>query len=65
LDGAQVTGFLTDNITEVWIDFTYLGHQFTINNQFGNYWFFVDNPQCSDEILQTVLGHCELVLGSE
>jgi len=49
----------------VWIDFTYRGHQFSINNQFGNYWFFVDNPQCSEEILEAVLGHCELALGSE
>jgi len=65
LEGAQITGFVTDNITEVWIDFTYRGHQFSINNQFGNYWFFVDNPQCSEEILEAVLGHCELALGSE
>lgn len=62
LDGARVTNFLTDNITEVWIDFAYRGHQFSINNQFGSYWFFVENPQCSDEILEAVLRHCELVL---
>ena len=65
LDGAQITGFLTDNITEVWIDFTYRGHQFSINNQFGDYWFFVENPQCSDEILDAVLRHCESALGTE
>ena len=59
LDGAQVTDFITDNITEVWIDFAYRGHQFSINNQFGEYWFFVENPQCSDELLQAVLDHCE------
>jgi hypothetical protein len=64
LDGAQVTDFITDNITEVWIDFAYRGHQFSINNQFGEYWFFVENPQCSDEVLQAVLDHCELVLAS-
>ena len=63
LDGAQVTRFITDDITEAWIDFDYRGHEFSINNQFGNYWFFVANPQCSDEILEAVLRHCELVLG--
>ena len=62
LDGAQLTDFITDNITEAWIDFTYRGHQFSINNQFGQYWFFVDNAQCSEETLKAVLEHCELVL---
>jgi hypothetical protein len=62
LHGAQVTDFITDNITEVWIDFTYRGHQFSINNQFGQYWFFADDAQCSEEILEAVLDHCELVL---
>ena len=62
LDGAQVTAFITDHITEVWIDFTYRGHEFSINNQFGEYWFFVDNPKCADEILEAVLGHCASVL---
>jgi len=63
LAGAQVTDFISDNVTEAWIDFTYRGHRFSINNQFGEYWFFVVDPQCSDEILQAVLVHCESVLG--
>jgi hypothetical protein len=42
LHGAVVTGFFTDSITEAWIDFTFRGHSFTINDQFGDYWFFVD-----------------------
>jgi hypothetical protein len=62
LDGAQVTDFITDNVTEVWIDFAYRGNRFSVNNQFGEYWFFVANPKCSEEILQAVLDHCELVL---
>ena len=64
LDGVQVTDFITDNVTEVWIDFAYRGQRFSVNNQFGEYWFFVDNPRCSEEILEAVLGHCELVLVS-
>jgi len=39
LPGAQATSFITDNITEAWIDFTYNGHKFSINTQFGDYWF--------------------------
>ena len=55
LDGAQVTDFITDKITEVWIDFAYRGYQFSINNQFGEYWFFVNNPECSDKNLRAGL----------
>jgi hypothetical protein len=63
LKGAKVTCFLTDHVTEAWIDFSYRGHCFTVNDQFGAYWFFVDDPSCPDEILEAVLAHCELVLG--
>ncbi len=62
LTGASVTGFLTDHITEVWIDFTYHGHRFTINNQFGDYWFFVEAVDCPEEILAEVVSHCAVLL---
>jgi hypothetical protein len=64
LEGAAITNFITDNITEAWIDFTYRGYRFSVNDQFGDYWFFVDNPQCPDNILEAVLSHCKLLLGS-
>ena len=62
LKGAKVTNFITDNITEAWIDFSYCEQQFSINDQFGRYWFFVENSKCSDTILEAVLRHFELVL---
>ena len=62
LDGAEVTDFVTDNVTEAWIEFSYRGHRFSINDQFGSYWFFVNDPGCPDEILEAVLSHCELLL---
>jgi hypothetical protein len=62
LEGAEITGFITDNVTEAWIDFSYRGHRFSVNDQFGAYWFFVDDPQCPDEILEAVLSHCESLL---
>ena len=37
LEGAKETGSLTDWVTEVWLDFEYREHKFTINNQFGDY----------------------------
>ena len=55
IPGAVLTGYVTDHVLEAWIDFTYRGHQFSINNQYESYWFFVDDPDCPDEILASVL----------
>jgi hypothetical protein len=56
LFGAIPYCYLADPI-ECWIDFFYKGHWFTINNQFGEFWFFVKNPNCPDEILLRVQSH--------
>lgn len=63
-DGAAVTDFITDGVTEAWIDFAYHGYHFSVNDQLGNYWFFVDDPSCPDEILESVVSHCKLLLGA-
>lgn len=60
---AEVTGFVTDWVTEVWLDFEYRGNKFSINNQMGEYWFFVENPNCPDEVLLEVLEYFEILLG--
>ena len=65
LDGASVTDFVTDHVTEAWIDFSYRGNNFSVNDQFGDYWFFVEDPNCPDEILKAVLSHCEQLLGRQ
>jgi hypothetical protein len=62
LGGVEVTEFITDDVTQAWIDFTYHGHTFTINDQLGDFWFFVDDPSCPDEILTEVVKHCERLL---
>jgi len=62
LSGARLTGFLEDHVTEAWIDFTYRQHSFTINNQFGEYWFFVDDPACPDAVLAEVTTHFSKIL---
>lgn len=62
LKGATITSFLTDNVTEVWIDFEFADHRFSINNQFGEYYFFVDDPSCKDEVLNRVAEHCSRLL---
>ncbi len=62
LQGAELEGFLTDHVTEAWIDFSHRNYKFTINNQFGEYWFFVSDPNCPDEILLQVLAHFDQLL---
>ena len=34
-------------------------------DQFGDYWFFVDDPTCPDAILQQVLDHFETLSTAE
>ena len=63
LDGAAITDFITDHVTQAWIDFTYRGYKFSVNDQFGDYWFFVDEPSCPDDILKSILSHSKLLLG--
>lgn len=63
LNGARPTGFVTDDVTEAWIDFEYREQRFSINNQRARWWFFVADPNCSDEVLETVLAHFEALLG--
>jgi hypothetical protein len=64
LEGAAITNFITDNITEAWIHFTYSGYHFSVNDQFGDYWFFVDNPKCPDNILEAILSHSKRLIGN-
>lgn len=62
LPGAEITGYLTDHVTEVWIDFRYRGHRFSVNNPCGEYWFFVQDPDCPPAVLEIVAQHCAVLL---
>jgi len=62
LRGAELTGFVCDHVAEAWIDFTYRGHSFSINDQQGSYWLFVEDPECDEAILEEVLAHWEALL---
>lgn len=57
-----VTRYLSDEVTEVWIDFGFRSHEFTINNQFGEYWLSVSEPYCPDDVLREVVEHCRSLL---
>jgi len=62
LEGAEITEFVTDGVLEMWLDFDYSGHKFSVNNQFGDYWFFVTDPNCPDEILLEITDHFRKLL---
>jgi hypothetical protein len=56
--GVTDSVLLSDGVTEAWIDFEYKGQTISVNNQFGEYWFFVKNPECSDLVLSEIANHC-------
>ncbi len=62
LDGAEITEFITDGVVEMWLEFTYRGHQFSVSNQLGDYWFFVEDAECPDEILLEIAAHFRQLL---
>jgi len=62
LDGAEITEFIVDGVVEMWLDFEFRGHKFSVNNQLGDYWFFVEDADCPDEILLEVIAHFRKLL---
>ena len=40
LPTVKIDKILSDKVTEIWLDFHFQDHQFSINNQMGEYWFF-------------------------
>jgi hypothetical protein len=59
LRGVEVTGFVTDGVVGSWLDFTFRGHHFTVNERLGTYQFFVDAADCSESMLTEIVSHCE------
>ena len=56
LPGLVVTQFLS-GIADLLLDFAFCGHHFSIDEQFGEFWFFVTDPACPDPILLFVAEH--------
>lgn len=65
LEGAEITEFQTDGVVEMWLEFTYRGHKFSVNNQLGDYRFFVHDPKCQDEILLEIIDHFRALVEEE
>ena len=62
LDDARITEFITDGVIGMWLDFEFRGHEFSITNQFGDYWFFVRDTKCPDKILFEIIEHYRQLL---
>ena len=62
LEGAEITEFLTDGTIEMWLEFEFRGQKFSVGNQFGDYWFFVDDANCPEEILFEIIEHFRKLL---
>jgi len=62
LEGAEITEFIADGVVEMWLDFEFRGHKFSVNNQLGDYWFFVEDPNCPEEILFEIVDHFRKLL---
>jgi hypothetical protein len=62
LPGAEITEFVTDQVREVWIYFSFRGQEFTLNNKWGEYWFCVRDPSCPESVLEEIALHCSTSL---
>ncbi len=65
LPGASVTGFVTDGITEAWIDVAFRGQALSVNDQSGEYWLFAEDPACPEDVLLAFAQHCAALLGED
>ncbi|TLD70560.1 hypothetical protein FEM03_12625 [Phragmitibacter flavus] len=57
LDELTITRFVTDDITEGWLDFTFLHHEFTVHDPLDSYLVFVKAPACDIFIQLEILEH--------
>jgi len=62
LEDAEIIEFLTNGVVEMWLEFEFSGHQFSVTNHLGDYWFFVQDVDCPDEILIEVIDHFRQLL---
>lgn len=61
------TAFVSDWVTGVmWMDFRYKGQKFSVHNPYGvEYWFFVKNRACPENILHRLAEYFARLSGQE
>ena len=58
LGDLEITGIVTDDVVETWVDLTYRTYEFSINDQNGEYWFFSENQNCPEKVMAEIVEHC-------
>jgi len=46
-EGAEITEFLTNSVIEMWLDFEFRGHKFSVSNQFWRLLIFCGKSRMS------------------
>ena len=62
LFGCEITEFEADGVFAVWVEFEYRDQKFFVDNAMGDYRFFVEDPQCEEDILMEIANHMRLLL---
>lgn len=57
LQDLRLGEFLTDEVTEAWLDFTWFGQGFTIHGSMGEYRVFASEGDCPTLILTWLMEH--------
>jgi hypothetical protein len=65
LFGAEITRFEVDGTLEMWLEFTFRGNRFFVNNKFGDYQFFVEDKNCPEIVLLEIAEHFRRLLESD
>lgn len=65
--GGPPTAFVSDWVTgEMWMDFRYKGQKFSVHNPYGvEFWFFVKNPACPENILHRLAEYFARLSGQD
>lgn len=48
---------LAQDVVESWLSFSWHGWEIAINDPFGEYWFFAENPETPEPILEEIRDH--------
>lgn len=57
VQGLTILQFVSDGVVESWLDFRFFDHQFSIHDPMGEYWVFVQDPNCASFILLELITH--------
>jgi hypothetical protein len=62
LDQLEIKEFLPSPDLGSWLDFSFKKFEFSVNEQIGMYWFFVENSSCPDEVLYQLAEHLSAII---